>query len=490
MAGHTNKSKRFYIISGIVVVIIIAGVLVWRNFKYKFVNKKIDQLVEVKSRGLYEVNYQNLVIDEAGGNITAENVEMLPDSLVYQYMQEQNTAPENLFYIKIPKLHITGVKTPKALLNKEISAHIIRIENAQIEIRLGKGKKENKPDFGKLMDPGLYRELLGKLKSITADSVVLDNANLVLLDKDSKKINYKTDGLSLRFASISIDSLTRNDSTRILFSKELTIHCNQFVLPFKDKMYTLIVDGLDYNSKTAVLHTDRIRLNPELSETAFAKAHKHAIDRLDIKVGSLDLKNIDRMAMLHQQLVADTLLLKNASFHVFRDKSYPHDSVDRTHAYPQESIMKLSLPVSIKKIVFNDSYIEYKEKNDKSDSSGKVSFFHVNATLHNVTNMRENLKLNNQMRLNFNASFLNATPFTADIRMRLNDRYGNFRMDAQLGGLNAVTLNPLVKPMALAELDKGKITSLRYHLDATNTHAKGRLIFQYDDSWFETAQKG
>ena len=155
MAGHTNKSKRFYFISGIVLVIIIAGVLVWRNFKYKFVNKKIDQLVEVKSRGLYEVNYQNLVIDEAGGNITAENVEMLPDSLVYQYMQEQNTAPENLFYIKIPKLHITGVKTPKALLNKEISAHIIRIENAQIEIRMGKGKKESKSDLGKLMDTGL-----------------------------------------------------------------------------------------------------------------------------------------------------------------------------------------------------------------------------------------------------------------------------------------------------------------------------------------------
>ena len=476
-----NKSKRFYIISGIVLVIIIAGVLVWRNFKYKFVNKKIDQLVEVKSRGLYEVNYQNLVIDEAGGNITAENVEILPDSLVYQYMQEQNTAPENLFYIKIPKLHITGVRTPKALLNKEISAHIIRIENAQIEIRIGKGKKEDKPDFGKFMDPGMYRQLLGKLKSITADSVVLDNANLVLLDKDSKKINYKTDGLSLRFASISIDSLTRNDSTRILFSKELTIHCNQFVLPFKDKMYTLIVDGLDYNSHTASLHTDRIRLDPALSETAFAKAHKYAIDRLDIKIGSLDLKNIDRMAMLHQQLVADSLLLKNASFHIFRDKSYPHDSVDRTHAYPQESIMRLSLPVSIKKIVFNDSYIEYKEKNDKSDSSGKVSFFHVTATLHNVTNMRENLKLNNQMRLNFNASFLNQTPFTADIRMRLNDRYGNFRMDAQLGGLNAVDLNPLIKPMALAEMEKGKITSLRYHLDATNTHAKGRLIFQYDD---------
>ena len=136
---------------------------------------------------------------------------------------------------------------------------------------MGKGKKESKPDLGKLMDPGLYRDLLGKLKSITADSVVLDNANLVLLDKDSKKINYKTDGLSLRFASISIDSLTRNDSTRILFSKELTIHCNQFVLPFKDKMYTLMVDGLDYNSQTAVLHTDRIDWTPRYRKPLLPK---------------------------------------------------------------------------------------------------------------------------------------------------------------------------------------------------------------------------
>jgi hypothetical protein len=65
--------------------------------------------------------------------------------------------------------------------------------------------------------------------------------------------------------------------------------------------------------------------------------------------------------------------------------------------------------------------------------------------------------------------------------MRLNDRKGNFQLDAQMGALNAVMLNPLTEPMALAKLDRGKINGLRYHMNATNTHAKGRLTLRYDD---------
>ena len=94
--------------------------------------------------------------------------------------------------------------------------------------------------------------------------------------------------------------------------------------------------------------------------------------------------------------------------------------------------------------------------------------------------MPDSIKQNNEMVLNFASAFLNKALFTATIRMRLNDRKGNFHMDAGLKEINAVDLNPLLKPMALAELDKGKISSLIYHLDATNTRAKGRLILAYD----------
>jgi hypothetical protein len=481
-----HRSGIFYVLSGILLIILTAVFFIWRNYKYKLVNRKLDNLVTGKSKGLYQLNYKHLIIDEASGNISAEEVELLPDSLVYKSLVDLKTAPESLFYIRIPKLLITGVKTPKALLNKEISAHIIRIQNAEIEIRMGKSKSEKQTDgkqtdFKNFLASEQYLQLLGKLKSITADSLVLENASLTLVDKESKNIRCKAKGLSIRFAGIAIDSSTQNDSSRMLFSNDQAIHCNQLELPAKNKVYDFKITGLDYNSQSGTLHTDQIRLIPSLSETAFVKANKYSKDRFNIAIGSLDIIHIKRQALLHQQLVADSLQITDAYFHDFMDKSSPHDSVDRTHDYPQESIMRLSLPVYVKKIILRESYIEYKEKNDESDSSGKVAFFNVRAVFSNVTNMPDSIRKNSQLRLHFEASFLNVSPFTADISMRINDRKGNFQMDAKLGEINAVALNPLLKPMALAEMNKGKISWLQYHLDATNTRGKVKLVLKYDE---------
>jgi hypothetical protein len=476
-----HKSRTFFFVSGILLIILSAGYFFWRNYKYKLVNKKLDKLVTAKSKGLYEVNYQNLVIDEVQGNLSADNIDMIPDSEVYQNLVVQNQVPDNLFFIRIPKLLISGVKTPKALLTKEISAHVIRIENPVIEIRIGKGNKKNNSGFGALLNSAIYRQLLGNLKSITADSLVIENAALTLVDLESKRIRYKLGGLSIRLAGIAIDSLHENDSTRILFSKEIFVHAKRVDIPQKNNPYDLRVAELDFNSQSRIIHTGPVSMIPRLSEAAFARSYHFAKDRFDIRVRNLEIKNISRSSLLDQELVADTVQIRDASFRIFRDKSYPHDSVDRTHDYPQESIMRLLVPVNIKTVIIRDSYIEYKEKNDKSDSSGKVSFFDVQVKLVNVTNMPEIIRRNNRMNLNFNASFLNATPFSVHMTMYLNDHSGRFQLDAKMGALSATALNPLLKPMALAELDKGNITGLRYHLDATNTKGRGKLIFTYKD---------
>jgi hypothetical protein len=476
-----TRRRSLYILAAATLAILTTGLIFWNHFKYKFVNKKLDNLVEKKSKGLYQVTYRNLVIDEPLGNLSVENIEMVPDSQVYQNLVAAHAAPRDLFYIRIPELRITGVKTPKALLHKEISAHIIRIENAEIEIRVGKSDKEKKTNFKKILNGEMYRQLLGNLKSIQSDSIVLENANLTIKDLETNTIQGQATGLSIRFAGALIDSLAPEDSSRILFSTDLAVHCNQFLLPFKNKTYNFVINGLDYSSSNRRFHADQIRLKPLLSETSFAKINPFAKDRFDITLGPLDIDQIDRQAMLKEELVAAEINIRNLSLRVFRDKSYPHDSVDRTHEYPQESIMSLPWAIYIRKIVVADSYIEYKEKNDRSDSSGKVSFFHVLAQLENVTNMAAKIRQQNQMILHFHALFLNESLFAANINMQLNDKQGHFSLDAKLDTLRAASLNPLLRPMALAELDRGRINQLVYHLDATNTKGKGNLDFLYED---------
>jgi hypothetical protein len=479
LKGKRPRSR--YILTAVILSFLAIGIVFWNHFKYKFVNKKLDNLVTNKSKGLYQLNYDHLVIDEALGNLSVEHIEMVPDSLVYQSMVANKKAPNEIFYIRIPRLNIWGVKTPKALLSKEISAHMIRIEDAEIEIRTTKSGHEKKTDFRSILTGEIYRQLLGNLKSIKADSIELLNARLTLKELPTKTIRSQATGLSIRFAGTMIDSVSQEDSTRILFSREIAVHCDKLLLPLQNKLYDFSVSGLDYNSATRSFHSDQVRLKPLLSETAFAKSHKFACDRMDISIGSLDIEQIDRQAILDEELVAEELNIHRLELLDFRDKSYPHDSVDRTHKYPQESIMLLPFPLYLKKIRITNSYIEYKEKNDRSDSSGKVSFFHAEAELDNVTNMAERIRLQNQMVLHFHALFLNESSFTADIHMRLNDKRGHFHLDASLDSMNAVSLNPLLRPMALAEIDKGKINLLRYQLDATNTEGKGNLDFHYED---------
>jgi len=481
MEKKISRKRRIYILM-IITVITTITFFFWRNFKYRLANKKLDNLVTNKSGGLYRISYENLVINEALGNFSVSNVVMLPDSSTFETMKAQHIQPENLFYIHIPKLIITGVKTPKALLNKEISAHKIELQDAEVEVRLGKPAEEKKKADTKTdLSAAVYRQLLGNLKSIMADSVILRNANLILVDMDSKKLRGKVEGLSVLFSGIEIDSLKQNDSTQILFSRDLTIHSDKIEWPITKGNYNLQVNGLDFDSKTGIFHTGPVRLKTRMSETEFAKSHHFSTDRFDLVVESMDLRGISRAGLLYQQLKADSLDIEGLSLHIFRDKSMPHDSVDRTHDYPQESIMHLPFPVYVKKIKIRNSYIEYKEKNDQSDSSGKVAFFHVQASIEQVTNMPEFIRQNNQMLVRFHADFLNASPFTAQIRFRLNDRRGIFSMDASLGEMDAPTLNVLLKPMALAELKKGRINGLNYHLDATNTRAKGKLQFHYEN---------
>ena len=475
------RSTTFYAFWSVIILAIVAGLLIWRNSKYKIANKKIDQLVTVKSKGLYQISYENLHIDEVLGNISAENIEVVPDSLIYQSLVDQNKDPKTLFAIYVPKLLISGVKTPKALLNKEISAHVIRIQNAKIEIRLGESNTNNDKDSTFRFREDLYRQILGKLKSIKADSVILENAHVVLKNKVNETVRVVAEGLNISFSGVAIDSTEKNESNRMLFSKDIAIECDHLDIPFKNKVYTLQVNGLSFESQKRHFHTEKITLKPLLSESSFARANKFAKDRLDINLGNLDIWQLDGHGLLNQELIADTVIINKASIKIFRDKSYPHDSIDRTHDFPQEELMRMSTPVDIKKMIIKDSYLEYKEKNDKSDSSGKVTFFHVNTIIDNITNIPDYIRLDNEMRVVFHSSFLNQAYLSANLRMRLNDKKGDFSLNAKMNGLDGKLLNPLLRPMALAELSKGKINSLQFHLDATNKQSKGELILKYEN---------
>ena len=477
----SRRSLFLYIISGLIIAGIIAGIVFWQQIKYKIVNRQLTSAISDKSAGLYKLSYKNLVIDEVAGDVSVEDIHLSTDSVIYARQSRDHAAPARID-IRIPKMVITGVKTPKALMNKKLEGQSIDIQSAVIELRPEKRSDSSSKDKHgiKLVDE-IYQQVLGNLQSVKADSLLVRDLTFIVRDPETGKVNFKGSGFSCGFSDILIDSAHQNDSSRILFAKEVAVSCKDFSLTSKDKKYKYIFSGLDYYSPARRFRISKIRVEPQLSEAEFARAYKYSKDRMDFIIENIDIRNIDRFALFNQRLIADSLIIGNSSFKLFRDISYPHDSVDRTNAYPQQALTRLSLPVNIHKLILTHSFIEYKEKNAKSDSSGKLQFFDVHAVFSNVTNIPDAVKSNNKMLLDFRSRFLNKAVFHAEMTMLLKDPDGKFTLNAKMGKMDPVFLNPMLQPMALAKIDKGQIQSLTYHLDADKIHGIGKLTFLYSD---------
>jgi hypothetical protein len=476
----SSRSLVLYIISGLVIAGVITAVIFWQQIKYRLVNHQLTSAISDKSAGLYRLTYKNLLIDEVAGNVSVEDVHLRTDSTVYDEQSRDHAAPARID-IRIPKLIITGVKTPKALMNKKLEGRSIDIQSATIELTPEKKDSASKQKNGVKLVDLIYEQVLGNLQSVKADSLLVHNLTFIVRDPGSGKLRFNGSGFSCGFSDILIDSAHQNDSSRILFAKEVAVSCKDFSLMSRDKKYKYIFSGLDYNSPARRFRVSKVRVEPQLSEADFAAAYTYSKDRLDFTLENVDIRNIDRFALFNERLIADSLVIGSSSFKIFRDISHPHDSVDRTNAYPQLALMKLDLPVDIHKLILAHSFIEYKEKNAKSDSSGKLQFFDVHAVFSNVTNIAASVKADNKMLLDFRSRFLNKAGFHAKITMLLKDPQGKFTLDAKLDKMNPVYLNPMLQPMALAKIERGQIQGLSYHLDADKMHGIGKLTLLYSD---------
>jgi hypothetical protein len=469
--------KKSLIIILPIIILAIAGYFFWRHFKYEIANKTIHNAINEKSKGLYRIHYDSIMIDEVAGTMEIRNISLTPDSSVYEALRKSKKNPPVLVYCQIPRMLISGVKTPKAILDKELVAGKIEIDSPRIDLGILSLLRDTS-GYNPAKD--ITNQILGNLTRISIDSINLRHGYLRVHDIRDNKEKFNGIDLSFNLIDLQIDSLSRNDENRILYSKNLELNCESILVPSRDKKYKFLFDGLSFTSQTASFQARKIAIIPQLGEEAFAHSFKKQNDRFDLVFNDIILKHIDLKSLWQKKLLADTLRIPKSTFKVYRDISMPLDSTSKVGNYPQQLLMRIQMPIFIKRIIFDQSLVIYKEKNGKTDSSGSVRFNSVKAGISNVTNIKSEIARNNHCVLDFNSAFLGRCPFHAKWTMFLNDPRGRFQIEASLGQMPAAVVNQLTIPMTLVRMDKGNINQLELDFLGENLYAEGPLLFAYD----------
>lgn len=471
-----RKRPKLFLLSALAAIVLL--VVAWQFYKYHIARRKIARLLVEKTKGLYILHYDHLAFDEVAGSLHVRNIDIRPDTAVYRQMVREKKEPHTLLQIQVDALDITGVKTPKGLLTKELEGRKVELTGARIRLMVQHFKKDSSV-YNPATD--LKKQLLGRLLKLAIDSVQIQDATILVGGLDSSEVYFRGNNVSLLLSHLLIDSSSQKDSATILFSRDLALDCKALELPTRNKKYTMGFDGLRFTSTDNTLRVAQVKIEPRLSETAFAAAFPMQKDRYDFLLKDIAVRHIDRKALWHKAIRADSLVIGESAFKIYRDISCPPDTTSKVGKYPQQQLMRLPFPLSIDKIVFIHSFIEYKEKNGKSDSSGKVQFHDVHADIEHVTNRRADLQNDRRCVVNFHARFVDKAPIDARLIMLLKDPEGRFTIEGDFGSFDARYLNPLTKPMGLARLDRGQINHLKFAIHGTDSTGDGQVTLSYKD---------
>lgn len=470
-----RKRTRVLLLSALAAVIL--SVIGWQFYKYHIVDRRLAKTMKEKTKGLYILHYENLRFDEVAGMLHVRNIDIRPDTAVYREMARARTSPHMLLQIQVDALDIARVKTPKALLSKQLEGGKVEVTGARIKIMVQHFKKDSSVYNP---TPDLIRQMLGNLLKIAIDSVQINDATVLVGSMDSNENYFRGNKVSLLLSHLLIDSSAWKDSSTILFSRGLAIDCKQLEMP-AGKRYTLGVDGLRFTSTDNTLRVSEFSLRPRLSETAFAASFPVQKDRYDFMLKDIALRHIDRKALWRKAVRCDSLVIGESAFSIYRDMTRPPDTTSKVGKYPQEQLMHLPFPLSIGKILFTHSYIGYKEKNAKTHRSGKVQFDAVSAVIRNVTNRRADIQKDNHCIVDFRARLRDKIPVNARLVMFLGNPKGRFTIEGGFGGFDAPSLNPLTEPLGLTRLQKGRVNSLHFAVHGTDSAGEGKVAMSYED---------
>jgi len=321
-------------------------------------------------------------------------------------------------------------------------------------------------------------------------SIHLGSTKVIIIDKDEP--GKKPFALSnVRFDAKKNLKITEGTTVNSLINNSAwQLSANGFSVTTKDKLYSVDVGDFIINNATSQVKIKRVSLKPLLTEVEFVKQSKHQNDQYNLVFNNIVLSGVNTKRLLSRQELEVELASLQPIIKIFNDRTLPPDSSSKVGKYPQQSLLKLQYPIYIHSLQIENGTVLYREKALKSKQTGNVFFNHINATLSNVTNIPERIKKSNLLKLHATAKFLDAGNLETDWQFPLNAGNGAFTINGKMTEMNAVTLNSIIEPLAMASIQEGKINAVTFAIKGTDTKATGDILFLYQNLKMDVLKKG
>ena len=287
---------------------------------------------------------------------------------------------------------------------------------------------------------------------------------------------------NVKFNAADIQKLDSGTNIKnLISSSSWKLSADGFSFLTKNKRYKINVGAFDINNANASMRIAAVTVKPTMTEVAFSKSLQHQEDMYNLEFNNIELTGIDTRLLITRQRLEAALATLQPVIKIYRDRTVADDLSSKVGKYPHQLIQKIKFPFSIKKMNIKNGLVAYTERGRESKQTGTVSFKNINGTIANVTNIKELVTKNNLLVLDATAAFMSISQMHTVWKLQLNSSNGAFDISGTAGGFDATLLNPMIEPLGMTSIKKGRVNKLTFKMTGNDNVANGSATLLYED---------
>ncbi|MCP9752534.1 hypothetical protein [Ferruginibacter sp. HRS2-29] len=420
-----------------------------------------------------KVKQVNTTSEKTGQLFTFENIEYNAPARFLRIGKVMQKDPKtNKVLLQLTGNKISGISTNDFILNKKLKADSLVTEGGSVSIY--RSKKAGSAGEEMEIDNDFFDEAL-------ISNIRLGNTTLSIFNKatpNAEPLILK----NVKFNARNLDDIYNGTNLkRLIGNSNWNMAADGITLKTKDNKYKVEIGPFRLNNDQSTIHVNYIAVRPLLTAAEFVRQLKVQKDRFDIRVNNIHLTGADvRSLITDQKLVAENASMQ-LLLSIFNDRTVPYDLSSKIGNYPQQQLVKLDFPIYIKRVVIKNGNVLYRERGRLSKQTGDVTFKNINATIDNVTNIKEKIAANSNMTLTANTKFLGVANINTVWKLSLSSTTGEFSASGTSGPFDATKLSAITEPLGAATIKKGNIVSLKFDLKGDDLKASGTETLLYNN---------
>lgn len=435
-------------------LIIVVGVLFFLQYKFK---SSVINAIDNGVPSNIELKYAQI-----NANVFSGNVEL--DSFSAKLLNLDSNVISTL---NTNKLKVTGFSLWQFIFNKTISIDNIIFNNPNLHYYQNQQEQHRPKD-------STANKKFEKVITIAKFSIVNGSFKINGNKEDSLLVSMDSIYLTLNGISTNAEKLKQkipfDYQDYQLKAKQLFFNMNEYE--------TLKIENLAIENNK--LNLANLFIKPKFTKEELSAKIAVERDYIQLHIPELTLGEFDFGFNNDKFYVAsETSKIIKPNLIIYRDKRVADDkSIKKMYS---KILRDLSFDLAISTLKIKQGYINYAERVENTNESGKIFFKNINA---NLTNLSNSYKKGEKTKISINSHFMGKAPMNLDISFDVNNKQDNFLVSGQFKNFNAKIANTFFESNLNAKAE-GEIEQIFFTFDGNNFNSKGDLKMKYKEFKFE-----